>query len=181
MSQEADEQPEERHDPVTVTIHGPPNARPDLLGQLLAAILTDSSIVVEAAGDGRVRVHGYVQADVDEFLEHNTRRIAELEELVRDDELALKRLHGLEAALRQELEVERAVTAALEARLSLVGARSLALAVAHGDIPPDQFEARRKIDVNGVRDFVGAVRTQLQPRQMRATDGAAAERAARLD
>lgn len=94
--------------------------------------------------------------------ENWVRRIWELEqELVRVAEL-MNQSEDDRSKATLALEHEQIVTKALEARLGEVSTRRLALQVFHGDVAPDQFEARRRIEVDGVRSFVASVRSSIK-------------------
>lgn len=133
--------------PVTVRIDGPGEGSGKVaLGDLLCHILAEGSRVISP--DGTVRVMGYIDESLFDFVE----TLREKEEEVGKLKAEVDRLELLAAK-------ERRVAGALESRLGTVTAQKLALAVAHGDVAPEQFENRRKIEVEGVRNLVAALRT----------------------
>lgn len=152
---------------VTVDIHGDdPGA--DTLAKLLNCILVDCALD-KLPEKGHRRLAGWVDAHIDDFVSQIAERDVALREVRADLEDERNSRIVTERAYKGAVEradCEAAVANALEQRLGDVSARKVALAVAHGDVPPDQYEARRRIEVNGIRDFVAAVRSRLMPRQL---------------
>lgn len=96
--------------------------------------------------------------DEDDEAYSASQRVAELEAYA--GELEKRNLELIKQARLAELDKnkEAKIAAVLEARLGEVTGRKLALQVAHGDVPPEQFEQRRKIEVEGIRNLIAALR-----------------------
>lgn len=178
--QPADQPATTRSDFITVKISAQSVGARHRFAELVAHILTGSQMQPDRDA---IEVFGTMDESTTRFLAQLEQKDGRIRELVAQnhdlaDDLALRHeqfadCEGRRQKLVLELEAEQAVCKALESRIADVASRKLALQVAHGDVAPDQYEARRKIEVNGVRDFVGAVRAQLQlPRAMAPTGSA---------
>lgn len=99
------------------------------------------------------------QADFDEATHQNlVAEIATLNE-------RLEKAQELSNNLAKLMQIEGRISNALLTRLDDVLAKKLALAVAHGDIPPQQYEQRRQVEMRGVRELITQVRVQAQKEQ----------------
>lgn len=142
-----------RYPPVCVTVTCSNKRGRERLATLIEHVLGPTSSS-SPTGDIGIVVQGFIDGPIEEFvdeLEKMRARILELEHGLDVEQNAKE-----EAIL--ELMKERRVTEVLESRLGTVASQRIALAVAHGDVPPEQFENRRKIEVEGVRNLVAALR-----------------------
>lgn len=152
---------EARWPPVSVTIQGPAREPCERLAQLLIHILGQPCPAIEEI-PGQIRLIGFVDGPIEDFLNQLAEKDAKIEKLG----AVIHDLEDLRVTFEARFHEAATIADALESRLAEVEGRKLALAVAHGDVPPENFERRRQVAIEGIRAFVATIRTSNRQRNM---------------